>query len=56
MKRSRGTGVARGIAKWLVDVFDETGETVASRDLGSDNLDDGEEVGPELSVTVRAND
>jgi hypothetical protein len=36
----KGADVARGIVKWLVDVVDETGETVASRGLGSDDLDD----------------
>ncbi len=33
---------------WLMDVVDETGETVASRGLGSDDLEYGEEAGPEL--------
>jgi hypothetical protein len=36
--------------KFRVDVSDETGETVASRGLGSDDLDDGEEVGPEVTT------
>jgi oxepin-CoA hydrolase/3-oxo-5,6-dehydrosuberyl-CoA semialdehyde dehydrogenase len=41
----KGADVARGIVKWLVDVVDEMGETVASRGLGSDDLDDGEVAG-----------
>jgi hypothetical protein len=31
--------IAKGIARWLVDIYDETGETVAM----APNFDDGKE-------------